>query len=194
VIGEYNTKEIAEEIIKIYSETKNQAENNIRNNDLSRLVSNSVLKTDLTKPICLEKTVQEKNPSLCSKEDYTSGLKERKSESNILEKSSFVAEREQIRIENKGKRVEEFTDKYRKLLENKQGFSKKEERNSGVREKDNDKYKEIIRKYINRSENKPISVDENNKVNKYESLFILAKNDDIKVGFFIISLIIGDFR
>ena len=59
MIGEYNTKEIAEEIIKIYSETKNQADNNIRNDDLSRLVSNSVLKTDLPKPICLEKTVLE---------------------------------------------------------------------------------------------------------------------------------------
>lgn len=180
MIGEYNTKEIAEEIIKLYSEKKNQADN-MRNNDISRLVSNSVLKTEVPKVNCYEKTIQEGySENLIG--NNGSGLKERKSESNVLEKSSFIAEREQIRIEKKGKRVEEFKGKYKELLGKKQAPKKKEGKIEGDKE-DNNKYKEIIRKYINKSENKPFSIDENNKVNKYESLFLIAKNDDFKVLF-----------
>jgi len=109
---------------------------------------------------------------------------------NQSDKGSFLLERERGRFEEKSRKNAEFSMKYEEIL--RKNDRKKEEKGREVEriEKEEDKgdegakYKEIIKKYIKKSNNgekKGFVLDENNRINKYESLFLIAKNDDNKV-------------
>lgn len=118
-------------------------------------------------------------------------------------RSFFLNEREQMRIENKNKRVEEFSAKYNQLLTSSKRNNmntltntntntqsnfqtrQKTKINTKNDEKSDNKYKEIIKKYLkNNSENqeRQVVLDENLKINSYESIFLINKNDDPKVS------------
>jgi len=227
VIGEYNSKKIAEEIIKMYSEKKNE--------DISRLISKSVLAKDPNMELPYigntmssnEKSLNENKGhrefedrslkgnthnevTIGNKDDYRNsgfqrtqdfeksridnsngniGLRENLS-LNQSDKGSFLLERERGRFEEKSRKNAEFSMKYEEIL--RKNDRKKEEKGREVEriEKEEDKgdegakYKEIIKKYIKKSNNgekKGFVLDENNRINKYESLFLIAKNDDNKV-------------
>ena len=238
MIGEYNSKKIAEAIIKLYSEKKTE--------DISKLVSKSVL----AKENPSEKSAVENKPfdeyhskyrtentqndnnfkSRVEEENYAkSRLDSRETEENHLknrgfeensnenfrrtrefykneqedfnkktsnskenismnQSRSFLVDREKSRLEENTRKNAEFNAKYEEILRQKQG--KKEETNRENELKyenkgeDGAKYKEIIKKYIKKSsqgEKKGFVLDENNKINKYESLFLIGKNDDHKV-------------
>ena len=111
-------------------------------------------------------------------------------ENNQSENRSFLLERERSRLEENNRKNAEFTVKYEEILRQKQG--KKEETNRENDQKyenrvdEGAKYKEIIKKYIKKSsqgEKKGFVFDDNNKINKYESIFLIGKNDENKVKF-----------
>lgn len=202
VIGEYNSKKIAEDIIRLYSEKKNE--------DISRLVSKSIL----SKPAATsnaenyqsvqseDKPIENLSKSHTNEIEgntsafQTGALKDFNQTANLKdssanEKQSFLIDRERLRLEEKNKKNAEFNAKYAELLRGK--IKGKKERERGLdeenREKDDGaKYKEIVRKFIkksndNNTKQQQYALDENLKVNKYESLFLVSKNDDQKVVF-----------
>lgn len=197
MIGEYNSKHIAEEIIKMYTERKVES-----NADISKMISKSMAAQELS----VSATKQQEYLSIeenSKKNDETSfALKEQQQiNSSNQNRSFFLNEREQIRIENKNKRVEEFSSKYNQLLTSSKRNNlntlnntnsnfqtrQKTKINTKNEEKTDNKYKEIIKKYLkNNSENQErqqVVLDENLKINSYESLFLISKNDDPKVLF-----------
>lgn len=186
--------------------TERRAASIKENQDLSKIVSKSIHEQQIPKDLTQTQqfSVEESNKKSEFIGGSSSALKERTlmNQSQTAEKSFFLNEREQMRNESKSKRIEEFSMKYNQMLNmkgnnnpNNSNITLNNSNNSKIAVKtyetnnnynnNNTNYKEIIKKYIKNNaenqDNKRFVIEDNNRINKYESLFLIGKTDDAKV-------------